>query len=471
MKRIAVAVTATILIWLTPGLALATVCVVDPTGTNPSGYPDAQSALLGPCDDSNGPDTLIFECPVGQGPCEHQGFLIAGRPLKIQFAPGDPSVFEGSSGAAIDIRFSQVDIAGTFKAVGVGSAGIEVLDSELRLQGATSNRAVLIGLGNAALSVIGKSTVDLERVELRDSELGFQAIPDCSGNPALLGRELWIANNQQAGIEYAVPGACPGMPSAAVSLELGAGLQPNYIEGNDNGFETRGRAELRLGHTIFLSNFRSDPVGSALLRARDNSRITAAQILAYDNDAWPDPGQDIPGSPWLTTTLSRTAWASDNAVIEIRSSTLAHNQIEESLHTDGNGLIRFLSSISYQSGNKGVSASLGLFVTDSTSTVFGSGLANYDCACCTITPPTVCTPFPDLLEIDPAPNLISIPGTSPWPAVREDLYLMNNVLRDFGPGIASKPLYPLVPWSVDGVIGDALGSLTDGGYHNPCPSC
>ena len=469
MKRIVTTAAFTLLIWLIPSLVQANTCYIDPTGTNPIAYFDAETALQTHCDGSNSPDKLIFECPPGQGSCEHQGFLIDGRDLMIEFAPGDPSAFEGSSGPAIDIQFSRVDIAGSFKAVGLGSAGIEVLDSDLTLRGAASSRAVLIGLGNAALSIAGKSTVDLERVELRDSQFGFQAIPDCSGSPVLLGRELWITSNQQAGIAYDVPGSCPSTPPATVSLELGAGLQPNYIEGNENGFETRGQAELNLEHTIFLSNFRSNPVASALLRARDDSRISAAQILAYDNDAWADPGQDIPGSPWLTTTVSKIAWASDAAEIEIRSSTLAHNQTEESLHTDGNGLIRFLSSISYQSGNKGVSASLGRFATDSTSTVFGSGLSNYDCACCHTTP-AICTPWAQLLEIDPMPNLTQIPGTSPWPSVPKDLYLMHNVL-ELGPGTASSRLYPSVPWSVDGVVGDAIGSRTDWGYHNTCPSC
>ena len=212
---------------------------------------------------------------------------------------------------------------------------------------------------------------------------------------------------------------------------------------------------------------------TALLRGRGCGTINAQQILAFDNDPWSDAGADI-GNWWPSGdgAIVKTEEYS-NAVIE--SSTLVHNQMEFGMWpTTLKGSITFHASVADQTGIKGVPCSSGYFFSDGFSSVYGSGLSDYDGCYCNyfgpVPPPTpICPPSPLNVSVDPGGwDVGSVFATSPWPALPKEIYRMHHSpFIDGGPGAASPALFPTAPWATDQSSGPEVnGSPIDWGYHS-----
>lgn len=459
----------------------AAVCKVEPTGIYP--YTNVPDALSGDCDGSDpAGDEILVLCQSGTGPCIQDPFELVGRQNVRVSVQGDPTVFEGtgSGGAIFILGSSGIVIEGVFDATSTHDPAISIFKSEVQLAGLPSERyATLHADTDAALYVAGASQVFLDTVSLSDSPIGLRTDEAAGRGPHIDGWQMQIFGNQQAALISGGTSDCgdPSHPAerSEVVFDLADDFQPNYVEANEDGFIVEGGSILELRHTILLGNLRTSQTlrDTALLRGRGCGTINAQQILAYDNDPWADAGRDI--TQWWPSGDGSIAKTEEYSNIVIESSTLVHNQMEYGMWpTTLKGSITFLTSVADQTGIKGVPCSSGYFFSDGNSSVWGSGLSNYDGCYCNyhgpVPPPTpICPPNPLDVSVDPGGwDTSNIPATSPWPNLPKHLYrMLHSPFIDLGPGNATLGLYPGVPWATDQTAPpEQIGSRIDWGYHS-----
>lgn len=446
-------------------------------------YPTVPDALAGDCDGSDpAGDQILVICKAGTGPCTQDAFELIGRQNVQVAAYGDPTVFEGvgSNGAIHVVESEGIEIRGAFDATSTHDPAVFIIHSKVTLVGLPSKRyASFHADTDAALFVGGKSTVTLDTVSLTESPIGLRTGEIDKLGPRVDGRQVRIFGNQQAGLISGGSGDCgdPSAPSerSEVVLRLADDYQPNYVEQNVDGFIVEGNSIFDLEHTILLANLRQSNVmtDAALLRGRGCGTINARQILAYDNDPWADPGKNI--KSWSSTGIGAVVKTEEysNAVIE--SSTFVHNQLEYGLWpTTLDGSITFLSSVADQTGFKGVPCSTGYFFSDGYSSVYGSGLSDYDGCYCNyhgpVPPPNpICPPNPLDVSIDPGGwDTSAVTATSPWPALPKELYRMQrSPFIDLGHTGATIGLFPGGIWATDQTAPtEQIGTRIDWGYHS-----
>lgn len=454
---------------LVPTTAEAATCVVDSSGQTPGSFPDFPSALS-VCDGTMGLDELQIYCDPTSDPCEFEPFELIDQEIRLTVLPGSghPTFYDGANG--IRATRSTLQLVGDMKFAADAASAIEVLDSDLTLEGDTEYQ-VLFSNSNAALSVFGASKVRLTRVQLRDSYIGLQMGIDTAGAPMLAAGEVSFANNETAGIIDSYSAACGTPASAAptrLQLDLGPGFQPNYVEHNGAGFILRGDAQMSAQHTMFMHNLDRGAPSPALIDATERSHFFGNNLVAFDNDEFFDPGQDI--ADWSTTTTASLLRIRDCATMEVHASTLAQNQTEYGVSALSTEPLRLYSSILFQSGRKGLDGSTGQFVSDGTTTIYGS-FSNWDGCYVNFSgpiPQPSCPPPSGDLSIDPMLDASTVPSNSPYPAIMETLYLVGNPM-EVGPLLVDDLFPPSAAWSTDNASRDS--SRVDWGYHNLCTAC
>ncbi len=418
-----------ILSLLVPAVGSAAVCVVDPAGAYSGPLPTysaTNSAVAGACDGTDSFDVVYLYCPPMTGPCTHQPFALLGRTNTTYLvAVGDPSTVSGTTGA-ITIRGSaDVRLLGRMDATTVFGAAVAIDDSRVMIRGVSGWRhSVFSSSLGRALHVRGASKVSAEVVRLTASQLGLRVESSVSGHPSMELREAMLDDNAAAGEVTGGTGQC-GAPGAGprVSFRIGRNDQPSYVERNRLGFTVSRSARLTLSDVIMLRNLWA-PIASsdALVRAEDAALVTMSNVLAYDNDIDANPAVDL-------GHLTPTDWngyqghlisAEDCASIDVDGSTFAQNQLECTLQVaSAAAQVSFIDSVGFQSGNKGACCSVGPITTQGRSTIFQSGGSNYQGLQCN----GVGAFHPLNVSVDPGLAFSNAPNMSPWPIVRNDLFL------------------------------------------------
>ncbi|MEX1366896.1 MAG: hypothetical protein AB1Z98_27465 [Nannocystaceae bacterium] len=450
---------------LLPSPAHAAACIVDQTGLFPSAYPDIASALS-VCDGTTGMDEILFYCEQAHNTCEIEGFSLVSQQIVFKVIGGsDRPVFY----TGISAEDSELHVLGAMKISTPFDPAVEALSSVVTLRG-DGDYITLAAGGAPALRVVGASSVELERVQLRDSFIGLQTEPYLGDAPVIEAREVSFSHNQTAGVIDSFATTCGAPPSPThtqLDLLLGQGNQPNYVEGNGAGFVLRGDARMTAEHTIFLRNLGWGLTHPSLVEVGDAADFRGVNLLGYDNDDIADLG--LPLSSWLTVPVASVVRTTDCATVDIDASTFAHNRIEYGLSTGSSEPMYVHATVLEETGRKGLNGSSGILFTDGTTTIHGSQ-SNWDgCEVNYYGPPVAtCPPMAGTVSDDPMLDASTAPSWSPYPLVMEDLFLVGNP-REVGPVLADDLLDPATAWSTDGVTRDT--GLVDWGYHNPCSGC
>ncbi len=441
-------------------------------------YTRVQDALADLCDgrDPAG-DRIILRCNSPQisdheaSPepgCIYAPFRVVGRTDLLIRAEGPGfSSIEGYGVPAVEIVNSrQIVLEGGSLMLRSQEPALYIQASEVSVRGIPGcSRLRLSSPPNAAVMIVGGSSVKLDTVLLQDSQYGMLITAD-SLEPKVDGRELHFLDNRVgARVETGSIdcGEAPDGRPPHLRLTLGRNRQPNYVEGHDLGFVLVGSARAQIDHTILVGNLRRATGASvyALFLTHGSSYLAARQVLAYDNDNRPDAGREI--RDWGSHAAANLARAQDCSTIEFFSSTLVHNKVDCALlPVSPSSRVDFWSSIGYQMGNKGACCSSGKIDSGGTSTISGSGLEDWDGNGC-----NGGRLAPGNLVYDPHLEAIDVPASAPWPAVRSDMYQVGSPRFDTGPKMADPMLFRDVPWSIDGREVESLGTPTDQGYHNP----
>lgn len=450
---------------LLPSSAHAATCIVDQTGLFPSAHPDIASALS-VCDGTTATDEILFYCEQASNTCETEGFSLFNQQIVFKVIAGsDRPVF--SSG--ISAEDSELLVLGAMKISTPSDPAVEAHSSVVTLRGDGDYLTLIAGTG-PALRVVGASSVELERVRIRDSFIGLKTEPDLTHAPTIEAREVSFAYNRTAGVIDSFATTCGAPPNprhTQLDLVLGQGNQPNYVEGNGAGFVLHGDARMTAEHTLFLRNLGWGLTHPSLVEVADAADFRGVNLLGYDNDDIADLGQPL--SSWLTVPVASVVRTSDCATVDIDASTFAHNRIEYGLSAGSSEPMYVHATVLEETGRKGLDGSSGILFTDGTTTIHGSQ-SNWDgCEVNYYGPPVAtCPPMAGTVSDDPMLDASTAPGWSPYPLVMEDLFLVASP-REVGPLLADDLLDPATAWSTDGVARDT--GLVDWGYHNACSGC
>jgi hypothetical protein len=466
--------------------AEAATCVVDASGLIPGSYPDINAALAPSACGSAG-STIHVYCPAAG--CTYGSTRVLGRnkinirSMEVTGSGGPVTINQTLFPWAVQIRKSTGIVFEGIHAYRSNVTGILVQDSDASIVGLIRPFPPRYSRVEAytGIEVTGDSGVGLSAVGVASNHTAMRIASRGSRHPVVFAEAIALLDNEIA-VEMDGGGVtCPagGGPTLDLRGDFGAAWL-NYVMGNVEGFLLHGSSRLRIDHTVLAGNLRTLPGYRAvplLFELQDASRLEGRNLLAYDNDGYPNPGTPTPWSA-CTAACTNTPGAilhhetCDEAVLE--ASTFSDNQNDLIFHLAyalgaGSGLLTLDHVIVADSWGKVLSQSSFFTTSSGCASVSATGSSFWDNS--VDSDPAPCMPGSGIdTTWNPAFSYSTFPvtltGYPVIPAPFAALYLMAAPNEPIVPYPQPPNLYLGRDWTVDGVTPDADQAL-DMGYHNP----